>query len=80
MIYQQVNFGAYQVTKDVFGGNFGFQFQSEQFLNNLKFKCEDTIFSELRQKINDFLSIIEGLQWRPKKPEGKPHEFVEDLV
>jgi hypothetical protein len=49
-------------------------------LNNLKFKCEDTIFSELRQKINDFLSIIEGLQWRPKKPEGKPREYVEDLV
>jgi hypothetical protein len=25
-IYQQVNFGAYQITKEVFGGEFGFQF------------------------------------------------------
>ena len=57
-----------------------FRFQAEYFMGNLKAKCEETIFTELRQKINEFLSIVEGLQWRPKRPEIKPHDFVEDLV
>ena len=47
---------------------------------NFKTKCEESIFTELRQKISDFLSILEGLQWRPKKPDSKHHDFVEDLV
>ena len=47
---------------------------------NLKAKCEESIFLELRQKINEFLSILEGLEWKPKKPELRHHDFVEDLV
>lgn len=46
----------------------------------LKTKCEESIFTELRQKINEFLSIIEGLDWKPKKPLETHHDFVEDLV
>jgi hypothetical protein len=26
------------------------------------------------------LSIVEGLNWKPKKPETKHHEFIEDLI
>ena len=47
---------------------------------HLKGKCEESIFTELRQKINEFLSILEGYQWRPSKPDASHHEFVEDLV
>lgn len=46
----------------------------------LRAKSEDSVFGELRQKISDFLSILEGYQWRPKKPEAAHHEFVEDLA
>ena len=49
-------------------------------MTQFKIKCEESIFTELRQKISDFLSILEGLQWRPKKPDWKHHDFVEDLV
>jgi hypothetical protein len=72
-----VNYGAYNITQEVYGA---FQFQSESVLKQLKSKCEETIFTELRSKINEFLSIVEGLQWRPKKPDPKPHDFVEDMV
>jgi hypothetical protein len=47
---------------------------------NLKTKCEESIFGELRDKISEFLGIIEGLDWRPKKPLAIHHDFVEDLV
>jgi len=49
-------------------------------LNNFRSKCEESVFTELRQKINDFLTILEGLAWKPKRPDPKHHDFVEDLV
>ncbi|CDW87391.1 exocyst complex component 6 isoform 2 [Stylonychia lemnae] len=76
IVFQLANQGAYNFNKDIYG----FQFSSENIMNHFKIKCEESIFTELRQKINDFLSIFEGLPWRPKKPDGNNHEFVEDLV
>eukprot|EP00347_Sterkiella_histriomuscorum_P017453 403349310 len=76
IVFQLSNQGAYNFNKDIYG----FQFTSENMMNHFKIKCEESIFTELRQKISDFLSILEGLQWRPKKPDNTHHEFVEDLV
>ena len=47
---------------------------------DLKKKTEDSIFTEFKLKINEFLTIVEGLDWAPKKPESHHHDFVEDLV
>ena len=30
--------------------------------------------------MDEILGIAEGLQWRPKRPETKAHDFVEDLI
>ena len=49
-------------------------------MNDLKKKCEDSIYAEFRFKINDLLSTVEGIDWAPKKPESQNFNFVEDLV
>lgn len=75
-IYERVNQGAYNLTDQG-----GYNFQGEQVLTQLRVKCEETIASELRAKLNDFLSIMEGLQWRPKKFNTHHHsEYLDDML
>mmetsp|Transcript_17111 Transcript_17111/g.16331 ORF Transcript_17111/g.16331 Transcript_17111/m.16331 type:complete len:190 (+) Transcript_17111:927-1496(+) len=75
-IYQLANSGSFNYNKEVFR----FNFHSEQQLIQFKTKCEESIFTELRQKINEFLSILEGLDWCPKIPLNSHHDFIGDLV
>ncbi|TNV74389.1 hypothetical protein FGO68_gene683 [Halteria grandinella] len=75
-IYEGVNQGAYNLTDAQ-----GYGFQGEQVLQQLRAKGEESIATELRQKLNDFLTIVEGLQWRPKKFNNTHHaDYIDDML
>jgi len=45
-----------------------FQFQGEQDLWQLRQRVEETVYSELRVKLNEFMAYVEPLNWAPKQP------------
>jgi hypothetical protein len=70
-----VNQGAYNPSSHA-----SYPFQAETVLTKLRAKCEESIAGELRGKLSEFLQLAEGLQWRPKKLNTRPNDYLSDTL
>lgn len=62
--------------------NAAFEFNYSAFsnFNQLKLRCEEKLYGEVRTKINEFVILVEDQKWNPKYTNQSHNEYIESIV